>query len=103
MVKVSEFDNFGVEDMSEDEFHAKEKYVAENCKCAGCPTYVEGDSPTGYCYPPIGTSANIKYEKDCICSSCSIYAEYELTHSFYCTRCSQVCQALKTEVGGGHE
>ena len=44
MVKVSDFDNFGVVDMSKEEFLAKEKFVLDNCKCAGCPSYVAGDA-----------------------------------------------------------
>lgn len=103
MVKISDFDNFGVEDLSDKEFQERQKYVLSKCKCPGCPTYVKGDTPYGYCYPPIGTSSKIKKEVNCVCTSCPVYKEYELTHTFYCTRCSQVCQAFKAEAGGGHE
>ena len=104
MVKISEFDNFGVEEMSKEEFEAKQKYVTGKCKCPGCPTYIKGDNPYGYCFPMVGTSKKIKREVDCMCGTCPVYKEYELTHSFYCTRCSQVCQAYKAEVAGaGHE
>ena len=55
-----------------------------------------------YCFPLIGTSAKIQKEKDCICKTCSIFKEYELNHSFYCTRCSQVCQMSKSEGPAAH-
>ena len=100
MGKYDYYDKFDVETMSEEEHQQKQDYVIKNCKCPGCPTYVEGDNPTGYCFPLIGTSRNIKAEKDCICGTCPIYKEYELSHTHYCTRCSQVCQALKFELGG---
>ncbi len=97
-MRVSELDPFGVEEMSKEEYASRHAYVIGKCLCSKCPTYVKGDSPVGYCFPLIGTSKNIKWEKDCICETCPIYNEYELTHTFYCTRCSQVCQAYKAEV-----
>ena len=103
MVEIPKFDVFGVEEMSAEEYKAKEAEVHGKCKCPGCPSYVEGDSPYGYCLPLIGTSKNIKFEKDCICETCPIYVENGLTHTHYCTRCSQVCQAYKSELGAGHE
>ncbi len=103
MAKISQFDNFGVEDMSKEEYKVKQAYVTEKCLCMKCPTYVEGDSPVAYCFPMIGTSTKIKWEKDCICGTCPVYTEYDLTHTHYCTRCSQVCQAYKVELGAGHE
>jgi hypothetical protein len=99
MVDIS--DKFGVETMSAAEYADKEKYVVSKCRCSECPTYVGGDKPIGYCYPPIGTSKVIKVEKECICKTCPIYQEYELDHTFYCTRCSQVCQAHKAESAVG--
>lgn len=102
-MKVSVFDNFGVEGMSREEYATKQKYVLSKCLCPKCPTYIQGDNPIGYCFPLVGTSDKIKWEKECICETCPIYKEYELTHTFYCTRCSQVCQSYKMEVGGGHE
>lgn len=102
MGKYDRIDRFGIETMSKEEYQKKQDYIIKNCKCTGCPTYVKGDSPVGYCYPMIGTSQKIQWEKDCKCQTCSIYKEYELTHTFYCTRCSQVCQALKAEdMGSG--
>ncbi|MBI5599556.1 MAG: DUF2769 domain-containing protein [Deltaproteobacteria bacterium] len=103
MVKISEFDNFGVEELSKAEYDKMQAYVTKNCKCQTCPTYVKGDNPYGYCFPMVGTSKLIQREKNCVCESCPIYKEYELTHTFYCTRCSQVCQAYKSEVAAGHE
>lgn len=90
-------DKFGVEEMSEAEYRKKQDYVVKNCKCAKCPSYVAGDAPVGYCFPLIGTSKKIQWEKGCVCETCPVYKEYDLTHTFYCTRCSQVCQTLKTE------
>ncbi|MBI3399688.1 MAG: DUF2769 domain-containing protein [Deltaproteobacteria bacterium] len=101
MVKISEFDSFGVEDLSREEYLKKQGYIIKNCKCPKCPTFVAGDNPIGYCFPLVGTSQKIHLEKDCICETCPIYKEYELTHTFYCTRCSQVCQAHKAEVAAG--
>ena len=103
MARISDFDPFGVEDMPKEKYVAKQGYVTGKCLCTKCPTYVQGDNPVGYCFPLVGTSSKIKWEKDCICGTCPVYKEYELTHTFYCTRCSQVCQAYKIEVGGGHE
>ncbi len=94
---VSKFDNFGVEEMDKEEYANKQAYVIKGCKCSECPTYVSGDTPTGYCFPLNGTSKKITNEEQCICQTCPIYKEYELTHTFYCTRCSQVCQAYKGE------
>lgn len=90
-------DRFGVETMEEVEYRKRQDYVVKNCKCAKCPTYIAGDAPVGYCFPLIGTSKKIQWEKECVCETCPIYGEYDLTHTFYCTRCSQVCQTLKTE------
>ena len=100
MAKYDYYDKFGVESMSDEEHRQKQDYVIKNCKCQGCPTYVEGDNPIGYCFPLVGTSRKIQWEKECICSTCPIYKEYELGHTHYCTRCSQVCQTLKFELGG---
>ena len=104
MVKLSEFDNFGVEDMPGGDYEKKQAELQKLCKCATCPTFVKGDAMTAYCFPLSGTSKKIQKEIDCICKTCPVFKEYELTHSFYCTRCSQVCQAYKAEVGAaGHE
>lgn len=98
---INKFDNFGVEEMGAEESANKQAYVIKNCRCTGCPTYVKGDTPTGYCFPLTGTSKAIKLEKECVCETCPIYREFALTHTFYCTRCSQVCQAYKAEIGVG--
>lgn len=98
---MKRFDTFSIEEMSAKDYAKKQAYVIKNCQCAGCPTYLDGDTPVGYCFPLIGTSRMIKIEKDCICARCPIYREYELSHTFYCTRCSQVCQAYKAEIGVG--
>ncbi|MBI5902667.1 MAG: DUF2769 domain-containing protein [Deltaproteobacteria bacterium] len=90
-------DRFGIETMDEAEYRKRQDYVVKSCKCAKCPSYVAGDAPVGYCFPLIGTSKKIQWEKSCVCETCPIYKEYDLTHTFYCTRCSQVCQTLKTE------
>ncbi len=98
MGKFDRIDKFDVETMTDAESTKKQDYVIKNCKCQACTSYVKGDNPIGYCFPMIGVSKKIQWEKDCICSTCPIYKEYELTHSHYCTRCSSVCQALKIEV-----
>ena len=74
MTRFSDMDAFGIESMSAEEHSRKQAQVIEGCKCATCPTYVEGDSPVGYCFPLIGTSKKIQWEKDCICESCPVYA-----------------------------
>lgn len=101
MGKYDSVDNFDIEKMTPAEYEKKYSYVAKNCKCPGCPTYVAKDSPVGYCFPTIGTSKNIHWEKDCICGTCPIFKEYELSHTFYCTRCSQFCQGLQSVMQGG--
>jgi len=96
-MKYERLDKFGVENLGKDEYKKRQDYVIKNCKCKTCPTYVAGDAPTGYCYPTIGTSKKIQWEKDCICESCPVYKEYELNLTHYCTRCSQFCQTMKIE------
>lgn len=103
MAKISQFDNFGVETMAKEKFGEVQTYVTKKCLCPTCPSYVKGDNPIGYCFPLVGTSDKIHWEKGCLCETCPIYKEYELTHTYYCTRCSQVCQAYKSEIGAGHE
>ena len=103
MGKYDRIDKFGIETMERKDFQKKQDYVLKSCKCPGCPTYVKGDNPVGYCFPLIGTSKKIQWEKDCICETCPIWKEYELDHTHYCTRCSEVCQDLKFEGGAGHE
>lgn len=97
MSKLDRIDKFGIDAASKEDYLKKQEYVIKNCRCPKCPTYVAGDAPVGYCYPLIGTSQKIQWEKECICGTCPIYKEYELSHSFYCTRCSSSCQTLKTE------
>jgi hypothetical protein len=101
MGKYDRIDKFGIETMDEADHKKRLEYVTKLCKCPGCPTYVKSDNPYAYCFPLIGTSKKIQWEKDCICSTCPVYKEYELDHSFYCTRCSQFCQTLKIEGIGG--
>lgn len=103
MGKVSDFDKFGVEEMAKEEYSKKHADVMASCLCKGCPSYVEGDSPQGYCFPLMGTSENIKKEVDCLCSTCPVAKDYELEHTYYCTRCSDLCQTSKVQIGGGHE
>ena len=103
MEKIHEFDPFHVEEMGKEEFAAKQAYVTGKCLCMTCPSYVKGDESVGFCFPMVGTSKVIKWEKECLCETCPVYSEYDLTHTYYCTRCSQVCQSYKAEIGAGHE
>lgn len=104
MARMGSFDNFGVEDMSKEAYRQKYAEILALCKCKECPSYVEGDDNTAFCFPLRGYSKVIKIEKGCICDSCPVKAEFELTdHAHYCTRCSQLCQSYKAEAGGGHE
>ncbi len=104
MAKVSDFDKFGIENMSKEEYEARQADVISKCLCPQCPTYVQSDEPVGYCFPLVGTSKVIHHEVECMCEKCPVYAEYELNHTFYCTRCSELCQTYKTEVyAAGHE
>lgn len=100
---MDRFDNFGVEEMSKEAYAEKYDKTNERCICKECPSFVEGDAKAAYCFPLGGYSKVIKFEKGCICDTCSVAKEFELDHAHYCTRCSQVCQAYKTEIGGGHE
>lgn len=102
MGKHDRLDTFGVTEINEAEYEKKLAYVLKNCKCKSCPTFVPGDAHAGFCFPLIGTSAKIQKEKDCVCGTCAIYKEYELNHTYYCTRCSQVCQMNKAEGAAAH-
>ncbi|MBI5756574.1 MAG: DUF2769 domain-containing protein [Nitrospirae bacterium] len=101
MIELSDFDRFGVEGMTKEEYIEKQEDVVKNCLCMKCPTYVKGDAPTGYCFPLVGTSRIIHAEKNCICETCPVYKENELDHTFYCTRCSELCQTQKKQVLSG--
>ncbi|MDH4226229.1 MAG: DUF2769 domain-containing protein [Deltaproteobacteria bacterium] len=103
MARMGEYDRFGVENMGKEEFTAAQERIMQLCKCPSCPTYVKGDKPYGYCFPVIGTSSMIKKEVDCKCFGCDVYKDYSLDNSYFCTRCSQLCQTFKKEAGGGHE
>lgn len=99
---VHNIDKFGELEMNEAEFAKKEKAILAVCKCKSCPTFVPGDEEEGaYCFPPVGGSKAIKWEKDCICSTCPVYKEYDLEHTHYCTRCSELCQIEESESIGG--
>lgn len=103
-MKITDYDRFGEEGLSKQEYTKRQSEILKRCKCQACPTFVKGDNPAGaYCFPMVGTSKAIQWEKECICETCPIYKEYELEHTFFCTRCSQLCQTYKKEVGGGHE
>lgn len=101
-------DKFGELEMNEAEYAKKEKAILVVCKCKGCPSFVSGDSMVedgieegAYCFPPVGGSKVIKWEKDCICSTCPVYKEYDLEHTHYCTRCSELCQIEGGDAVGG--
>ena len=100
-MKLSDFDKFGEEGMTKEEYTKQQKSVEKNCLFIKCPTYVKGDPSVGYCYPLIGTSGVIHSEKDCLCETCSNYKEFELDKTFYCTRCSDLCQMQKIQVLSG--
>ena len=60
MVKVNDFDNFGVEKMSEEEYKACLQVLEKDCLCNGCSSYVPGDKNTSFCFPIYGASSVIK-------------------------------------------
>lgn len=101
MPKFDSLDKFGIEKMEVEEFKKKQDYVLKKCKCSSCKSFVKGDATAGFCFPLIGTSKSIQKEISCDCSKCDVFKEYELSHTYYCTRCSQYCQTLKTEGLGG--
>lgn len=101
-MKISDFDRFGEEGMSRAEYAKKQDYVVGKCLCKGCPSYVASDESIGYCFPLIGSSKAIQWEKGCLCETCPVYKEYELDHTFYCTRCSQLCQTFKLDTAMGN-
>jgi len=96
MSKISDIDNFGVEKMSAEEYKTCLQVLEKDCLCKGCPSYVPGDENAAFCFPVYGASAAIKEEKECFCATCTVYKQYELTESNYCTRCSHLCQTYKT-------
>ena len=78
-MRISDYDRFGEEGLSKEEYAKRQDYVLSKCKCTGCPTFVKGDNPEGaYCFPMVGTSKAIQWEKECLCETCPIYKEYEL-------------------------
>lgn len=101
MGKISDFDRFGVESIDTKKYANLQATIISKCLCSKCNSYVQGDNPTGYCFPLIGTSQKIHNEKDCICSTCPVYKEHELDHTYYCTRCSHICQTYKTQTAIG--
>jgi len=54
------FDNFNIEGMSREGHQKKQTYVLSKCKCRECPSYVEGDKETAYCFPLFETGSFIK-------------------------------------------
>jgi len=98
----SEYDKFGEEGISRAEYVKKQTAVVGKCLCAGCPSYIKGDEMVGYCFPLNGASNVIKWEKGCLCETCPVFKEYDLDHTYYCTRCSQACQTYKIDAAIGN-
>lgn len=101
-MKMSDYDKFGEEGLSREQYARKQDYVVGKCLCSGCPSFVKGDDVAGFCYPLIGSSKVIKWEKGCLCETCPVFTEYDLSHTYYCTRCSQACQTYKTDAAIGN-
>lgn len=63
--------------------------VSGLCTCPDCPTYVDGDSLIGYCFPTVGSSDTIVEEVTCTCARGPVYDGQGMQFGFYCTRGSE--------------
>ena len=75
--------------MSPEEMEQRKQMVLSMCICKGCPTWVEGAEPIGFCLPMIGKNAMITAEKGCICPTCPVFSKLSLTKDYFCTKGSE--------------
>ncbi|NYT05689.1 MAG: DUF2769 domain-containing protein [Methanomicrobiales archaeon] len=77
----------------------------KQCICDICPTYREcvrteqgaGEAERAFC--TVGGSACIVNEHECLCSTCPLSREMELSFSYYCTRGSEAQQRVREVIG----
>ncbi len=86
----------------------KAEYVAANCICAQCPSFLKEECAKagekgGYCLA--GKSKVITKENGCICGNCPVTAKMGLKWGYYCTRGSaaemMAMEAQKQAPAGG--
>jgi hypothetical protein len=66
------------------EFQDMLPMVKEQCICATCPSYVEGETELGFCHPLVGKSKKITERKGCDCPECPIYKKMGMKRGYYC-------------------
>ena len=76
------------------EFEEKLPLVKDMCICKNCPTYTPEETESGFCHPLIGKSKIITEEKGCVCPTCPVYQKMDLKNGYYCTRKSEMEQAM---------
>jgi len=65
----------------------KNKVNMDKCSCPNCPSYNEcakGKTESLYCAGDNGKSACSYQMNGCICGSCPVHKEYNLTSGYYC-------------------
>jgi hypothetical protein len=72
------------------ELQEKLPMVKENCICATCPSYVEGETKLGFCHPLVGMSDKITERKGCDCPGCPVTKMMGLKRGYYCVQGSDL-------------
>jgi len=72
------------------EFEEKLPMVKEQCVCATCPSYVEGETELGFCHPLVGMTDKITERKGCDCPTCPVFKMMELKRGYYCVQGSEL-------------
>ena len=87
----------------EAEFAERQEWVEENCICTDCPTYVDEETKTGFCWATNGISRVIAEENECICGQCPVFNQAQMRTAYYCTRDSELAQLWELSEGLEHE
>jgi hypothetical protein len=66
------------------EFQDMLPMVKEQCICAACPSYVEGETELGFCHPMVGKSDKITERKGCTCPECPVFKKMGMKRGYYC-------------------
>jgi hypothetical protein len=72
------------------EFEEKLPMVKEQCICATCPSYVEGETELGFCHALVGKSTVITERRGCICGECPVHKMMGLKHGYFCVQGSEL-------------
>jgi hypothetical protein len=63
------------------------------CICGMCPSFVDCKEEIAFCLAENKKSGCIKKEQGCFCPGCSVQAEENFQHAYYCTRGSETGQS----------